>query len=436
MVEQIDNISPVQLPVQPPVDIIGSAPTTTGRGISMLVGYEVGLPTPVATIEPRIRSVESEATSPARLARLARIALSGYEAGLPPAVAPVLQEQPKPKSPNFFTRNMDNREGSSLKRLAFYGSALLLGLGILPPKVENLFSSNNTEAAITGESIASVSATTEITLARPVIATTEVTTTTEVAPETTVAIEAEAPYSYMEAIYNGDISLEQTSGQQYATLEIPKLCLDDVQAFGSNKVSPTNPVMLDLLRQNGKLTPELEQSLATGKSRAKADVSQLFDPIYVVKTAEVPQQACDYQIGNSEYPARWERTPKGSSLATYIGGSGVKLGDIQPIVDIDYRGVAPGQPGNVVISGHRTTESAAFANIDALTEGDDIIITGDNGSTFTYRVIGNEIVAPNVAGLDSILSYTNGMLDSTLTMYSCDDGGKSRYVVRAVLVQA
>ena len=58
------------------------------------------------------------------------------------------------------------------------------------------------------------------------------------------------------------------------------------------------------------------------------------------------------------------------------------------------RGTAlPGEPGNTVISGHRTTYGAPFGNIDRLTPGDTITIeTRDN--VFTYRVVRQQIVTP------------------------------------------
>jgi sortase A len=53
----------------------------------------------------------------------------------------------------------------------------------------------------------------------------------------------------------------------------------------------------------------------------------------------------------------------------------------------------PGQPGNMVISGHRTTYGAPFRNIEKLAPGEEIIIyTADN--RYTYEVYEQRIVAP------------------------------------------
>jgi len=53
----------------------------------------------------------------------------------------------------------------------------------------------------------------------------------------------------------------------------------------------------------------------------------------------------------------------------------------------------PGQPGNMVISGHRTTYGAPFRHIEKLTPGEEIVIyTADN--RYTYEVYEQRIVAP------------------------------------------
>lgn len=46
----------------------------------------------------------------------------------------------------------------------------------------------------------------------------------------------------------------------------------------------------------------------------------------------------------------------------------------------------PGQAGNVAIAGHRTTYGAPFADIDQLDVGDEIKLTGLDGTVSTYRV--------------------------------------------------
>ena len=54
----------------------------------------------------------------------------------------------------------------------------------------------------------------------------------------------------------------------------------------------------------------------------------------------------------------------------------------------------PGQPGNAVISGHRTTYGAPFGDLDSLVPGDPILVNTLLG-THTYEVVGTRIVHPS-----------------------------------------
>jgi sortase A len=58
----------------------------------------------------------------------------------------------------------------------------------------------------------------------------------------------------------------------------------------------------------------------------------------------------------------------------------------------------PGQAGNFVVSGHRTTYGAPFARLDELRAGDPVVV--ETATTwFTYRVSGTEVVAPTDIGV-------------------------------------
>ncbi|MFC0554150.1 class E sortase [Planotetraspora thailandica] len=60
-----------------------------------------------------------------------------------------------------------------------------------------------------------------------------------------------------------------------------------------------------------------------------------------------------------------------------------------------YPGTAmPGEPGNFVISGHRTTYGAPFNRLAELREGDDILID-TRGFRYTYRVTSTRVVDPS-----------------------------------------
>lgn len=54
----------------------------------------------------------------------------------------------------------------------------------------------------------------------------------------------------------------------------------------------------------------------------------------------------------------------------------------------------PGEVGNVVVAGHRTSHRADFRDIDQLVPGDDVVFTTDAG-VITYKVTGTQIVWPD-----------------------------------------
>ncbi len=90
----------------------------------------------------------------------------------------------------------------------------------------------------------------------------------------------------------------------------------------------------------------------------------------------------------------------------------------------------PGQSGNAAIAGHRTTYGAPFNRIDELEPGDPILITTSQGS-FTYEVIGTEIVAPTQ------VEVVEDKGDDRLTLTSCNPkySARQRIVVSAALVE-
>ncbi|HEX2052146.1 MAG TPA: class E sortase [Actinomycetota bacterium] len=72
----------------------------------------------------------------------------------------------------------------------------------------------------------------------------------------------------------------------------------------------------------------------------------------------------------------------------------------------------PGQLGNMVISGHRTTYGAPFYRLDELKPGDDIIVYDAKGP-YTYKVSESKIVLPTEIGVIAPSS------DARLTLTTC-----------------
>ncbi|HSF87118.1 MAG TPA: class E sortase [Acidimicrobiia bacterium] len=90
----------------------------------------------------------------------------------------------------------------------------------------------------------------------------------------------------------------------------------------------------------------------------------------------------------------------------------------------------PGETGNVVIAGHRTTHSAPFRQLDQLEPGSLIYLTNPRDFEVMYRVTETFIVEPK----DIWITYETSQ--PMLTMFACHPLGSAaqRIVVRAELL--
>ena len=80
----------------------------------------------------------------------------------------------------------------------------------------------------------------------------------------------------------------------------------------------------------------------------------------------------------------------------------------------------PGQVGNVVVGGHRTSHDRPFRNIDRLVTGDEVVFTTDAGR-FVYTVTATEVVTPDQV---RIIEQTP---DRTATLFACTPPGSTSY---------
>lgn len=135
--------------------------------------------------------------------------------------------------------------------------------------------------------------------------------------------------------------------------------------------------------------------------------------------------------------------PSGSQpMAPVFPGSAIRIPDIgldQAVVagvaraDLrlgpgHYPGTAlPGQPGNMVISGHRTTYTKPFHDLDRLEPGDSIFVDTPNGS-YEYVVESTTIVVPE--NVEPLRQTTEPVL--TLTTCHPKGSARQRLVVLAV----
>ncbi len=88
----------------------------------------------------------------------------------------------------------------------------------------------------------------------------------------------------------------------------------------------------------------------------------------------------------------------------------------------------PGDIGNVVVAGHRTSHGAEFRHLDKLVPGDEVIFSTASG-THTYRVTGTQIVTPDAVWI------TNPTATPTATLFACHPLGSTakRIVVSLAL---
>lgn len=79
----------------------------------------------------------------------------------------------------------------------------------------------------------------------------------------------------------------------------------------------------------------------------------------------------------------------------------------------------PGEPGNVVVAGHRTTHTQPFLDLDLLQPGDPLVFTMGDGTAWTYELTGTEIVGPDAM---HIVVQTP---EPTATLFACHPKGSA-----------
>ena len=80
----------------------------------------------------------------------------------------------------------------------------------------------------------------------------------------------------------------------------------------------------------------------------------------------------------------------------------------------------PGQPGNVVVAGHRVSHNRDFRYIDRLRLGDEVIFNTADGR-FRYLVTGADVVG------GAATFITDQTSEPTATLFACHPPGSTRY---------
>lgn len=81
-------------------------------------------------------------------------------------------------------------------------------------------------------------------------------------------------------------------------------------------------------------------------------------------------------------------------------------------VGLNASSCRPGEPGNVILSGHNDIFGEVFRNLDQLKTGDKVLLLTEKNA-YTYTVTNTQIVSPNQV---DVLDQTK---DRTLTLISC-----------------
>ena len=79
----------------------------------------------------------------------------------------------------------------------------------------------------------------------------------------------------------------------------------------------------------------------------------------------------------------------------------------------------PGQLGNVVVAGHRTTNSRPFLDLDQLAPGDPLVFRMNDGTTWTYEMTASEIVGPDA------MYIVDQHPEPTATLFACHPKGSA-----------
>ncbi|MER6808413.1 class E sortase [Actinomadura nitritigenes] len=114
------------------------------------------------------------------------------------------------------------------------------------------------------------------------------------------------------------------------------------------------------------------------------------------------------------------RIPKFGKKYHYVIIEGVGVSDLRKGPG-HYPGTAlPGQVGNFVVSGHRTTYSAPFNKLGELDRGDEILIDTRDGQ-YVYKVTDRRIVKPTEVDVTAPVPFHPGRrpTDRMITLTTC-----------------
>lgn len=180
-------------------------------------------------------------------------------------------------------------------------------------------------------------------------------------------------------------------------------------------------------REQSRLADDLRSSWAEPVQRpaAEASAGAVASPVAV-------------ELGSGVAVLRIPRLGQGWNDAPPVVVEGTAVEDLKKGPGRLVGTAQPGEIGNLVISGHRTTYGAPFADLDQLAPGDAVVVESRD-RWYTYRVTGTEIVSPSAVEVTLPVPKQPGVAptEAVLTLTTCHPrySARERMVVSAVLEQ-
>ncbi|WP_219418933.1 sortase [Pseudonocardia nigra] len=196
------------------------------------------------------------------------------------------------------------------------------------------------------------------------------------------------------------------------------------------------------------IVPMLTPDISTAPASGRADEQSQREPPSWDAVLRLRGELAASAANNPDYPIDPEQaalvatapqayTPLGRVTSPAIGLDAGYAAGVHPSVLERGPGlwpgtVSPGQPGNAVLSGHRTTHTRPFADLDQLAPGDPIVVTTNSGQPVTFRVTETAIVL-EAEYVDFVLASPADPATRQLTLFACHPKGDRthRIVVRA-----
>lgn len=202
-----------------------------------------------------------------------------------------------------------------------------------------------------------------------------------------LAVELAAAAGLIYVFFNG-LSVLETLNREMAA------------AFALPSSTTANPLIGPVVLPSGHTPPTTGQAAQPNE----AEIPEHLRPQVQAYIAglEIPTPGPEQALG-----IRIEAIAVNAPIVQGDGWEELKRGVGQHIGSAD-----PGQPGNLVLTGHNDIYGEVFRDLDKLEEGDEIVIYSAN-NTYTYTVTETQIVAPTEV---SVMDPTPG---ATMTLISC-----------------